>query len=217
MTPHIDLTPDEINICHQTNTSIKDAKYLKALTGRSIELLEFDTDYGKATQSKGVFSYIDSDMHDSKGKLTVLGNYERFQSEGKLLFLGDWELLNNKLIEDGLPSETGGWCEMIGLLSTTADPIEAVKLYETCWGNCSITTESLINKVNEWNRKFGLKVYHITFDSFTSQILNKEAVDYFVLATEIHKMCADAGNTETTIEENAEQIRKSGEIFLWWD
>jgi Domain of unknown function (DUF4253) len=213
MTFPIELTADDLEKCQQTNTSVEDAQFLRSLTGRPIELLKFDTDYGELTKTTGIYSYID----DRKGKAAVLESYDKFQNEGKLLFLGNWELLNEKrTIENGIPSVSGDWCELIGLLNTTADPFELIKLVGTSWGNCSITTEQLIQKAKEWNARFGLKIFHVTYDSFAAQIINKD-LNYLALAAEIHEMCSDPDNTDTTIEENAEQIRKTGEIYLWWD
>ena len=207
----VTLTPEEIEICERSDTFIEHAKFLKSLTSRSVHLLEFETVYGNTNLAKRICSYITA----RKGKQTVLDNYDKFQMQGKLFFLGDTKLLNEKrTIERGFTSVSGDRCIMLGLLSNTTDPVELIKLTGTSWANCSITTDKLIRKVLEWHEKFGLKIYQVTFDKLAAQIIDTD-LDYNALAREIHELCPEG--TETTIEENAKQMKMSGEIFLWWD
>lgn len=163
----VQLTPEEKAICEQNGASADDALFLKTLTKRQIEWLEFDED---AALEKG--SGICSLTTEENAKQIVLQNRDRFISQGKYLFICEMAHNGNK----------------VGIVSNTSDPYRVMRFAGTNGINYDIETETIIAKLKEWDSRFGIRVTTIGMDLCEVQIVNKD-LDYAELAQEVYEFC----------------------------
>lgn len=88
---------------------------------------------------------------------------------------------------------------------------------ETNGSNYSIETKDIIQKYRKWDNEFGVTPIGIGFD-FCECLIIKKNIDFKKLADEVYEFCPDVVDQGTdTVEALAEEMKRTGTIYLWWD
>jgi hypothetical protein len=190
-----ELTDEEISACKDAQLDIEDGLFLKALTKHSIEKLMFiDTGVEKPN---GICSLTTED----NARKFVIEHQDRFVNMGKYLFI-------NEVAYNGYK---------VAILGGTSDPYEVMEYAETNGANYDISGEDIIEKYKKWDNEFGIKPIGIGCDFCECEIQNK-SINFKKLADEVYEFCPDVVDQGTySIELLAEEMKKTGTIFLWWD
>lgn len=70
------------------------------------------------------------------------------------------------------------------------DKYQELRTHETEAGNYDLDTEDIINKLKEWDQKYGIDLSEVTFDTVTVYFKNLPD-DLTSLAQEIYEFCPD--------------------------
>lgn len=83
--------------------------------------------------------------------------------------------------------------------------------------NYGMKTENLIEKLQEYDRNFGINIFHAETDTVEFEILSMSA-NLTSFAEDIYKFCPDIVNQGCgSISDLIEIIRMTGQVSLWWD
>jgi hypothetical protein len=191
------LTKDENVFCLTAGVQPKDGLFLKKLTKHSLGRL---TRNGTNTDDKKVWG-IYSTTTENQARNIIDWYQDKFIDEGKYLFISQFS--RNEYD--------------VGLVGTTADPYKVMKYAETNGVNYDINTSDIIAKYKQWDREFGIRAVSIGSDFCECEIRNKD-IDYTKLAEDVYQFCPDVVEQGTlTLERLADEMKKKGSIFLWWD
>lgn len=192
------LTEMELSYCNKAGLPPETGLLLKSLTRRPIEKLVFEDYDTETTKPSGICSVT----ADEEARAIVLQHRDELLQKGQFIYL-------RAIVDKGYS---------VGILGTTTDPFEIIKLTETHGINHGIMTDDIIAKLKKWDAAFGIRPFGIGFDFCECEIINKD-LDYMALATEVYAFCPDAveqGATDT-VEALAAELKRTGSIFLWWD
>lgn len=192
-----ELTDNEKLFCKDAKLSMEDGLFLKQLTKRPIEKLEFEKEYSNIEKPDAICSLT----KEENARKIVLENRDRLIKEGKYIFIS--ELAHN------------GY--KVGIIGATSDPYKLIEFVETNGANYDIETKDIIERYKKWDNEFGIKPIGIGFDFCECEIINKN-IDYKKLADEVYKFCPDVVEQGTeTVEALEEEMKRTGAIYLWWD
>jgi hypothetical protein len=192
------LTSIEIGYCNKAGLHPDTGIFLKQLTKRPIEKLVFEDYDTETTKPSGICSVTT----DENARALVFQYRDELFQKGQFIYL-------RAIVDIGYS---------VGILSATTDPYEIIKLTETHGINHGIMTDDIIAKLKKWDTEFGLRLFGIGTDFCEGEIINKD-LDYMALAREVYAFCPDSvdqGATDT-VEALAEELKRTGSIFLWWD
>jgi hypothetical protein len=97
------------------------------------------------------------------------------------------------------------------------DPFDALRTMATNGTNYEIDTDSIITRLREWDRRYGLRIVGAGLD-WTEAELVRDPRDWLAFAREVYEFCPDVVDQGTeTVEALAEEIKKSRTVYLWWD
>lgn len=106
----------------------------------------------------------------------------------------------------------------IVLIPFENEVFDAIRKIGTSAGNYSLETEDIIDKLKEWDDKYGIEILGLEDDYVDVLFLKKSRISYKELAQEIYEFCPDSVEQGTlTIEALEKELRKNRSIFLWWD
>jgi hypothetical protein len=99
----------------------------------------------------------------------------------------------------------------------SSDRYDALRTMGTNGTNYDIDTDSIITRLREWDRRYGLTLVGAG-DDWVELEVGRAPSDWLALAHEIHELCPDVVDQGTeTVEALAAELEKSRHIFLWWD
>jgi hypothetical protein len=191
------LTLDETILCANANIQPEDGLLLKKLTKHPVEKLVFKSEYSDVEKPGGICS-----VTTEKNARSIIDKYhEQFVGEAKYIFI----------------SEFSGNEYKVGLVGTTSDPYKIMEYAGTNGTNYDIETKDIIEKCQQWQKQFGIKLISIGSDFLECEIINKD-IDYWKLSAEVYEFCPDVVDQGTeTVELLKSEMEKTGTIFLWWD
>lgn len=192
------LTAMETAYCHKAGLPVETGLLLKSLTRRPVEKLVFEDYDTETTKPSGICSVTT----DETARAIVFRHRDELLLQNQYIFL-------HEILEQGY---------RVGILGATTDPYEIIRLTETHGTNHGIMTGDIIKKLKKWDAGFGIRIFGIGFNFCECEIINKD-IDYMALAEEIYPFCPDVVDqgTTTTTADLAEEIKRTGCIFLWWD
>ena len=83
--------------------------------------------------------------------------------------------------------------------------------------NFGFETEDLINKIKEYDEKYGISISHAETDTVVLEF-GKLPEDLVELTKDIYEFCPDIVDQGTgDINSIAESLEGTSSIFLWWD
>lgn len=191
------LTLDENMLCVNAHIQPEEGLLLKKLTKRPLEKLGFESEYSDVEKARGICS-----ITTEKNARSIIDKYyKQFVREGKYIFISGFSGNGYK----------------VGLIGTTSDPYTIMKYAGTNGANYDIDTEDIIEKYQQWQKQFGIKIIGIGPDFCECEIINKD-IDYKKLSAEVYEFCPDVVDQGTeTVELLESEMKKTGTIFLWWD
>lgn len=99
----------------------------------------------------------------------------------------------------------------------SGDQFDILKYRRTDGANYSISNDSVINKLKEWNSRFPFEIIGADRDMVEAQFIRKPA-DMEAFAKEVYTFCPDIVDQGTeTVERLAEEMKQSNVLYLWWD
>jgi len=99
----------------------------------------------------------------------------------------------------------------VGILPS-ADAFEAIAAIQTNGANYQLSNEDIISRMRRLSSKYPFTLVGIGFD-FIAGKLSSRVEKSGELANWFSKFCPDVGDKETV----AQQLRQTGDFFLWWD
>ena len=107
------------------------------------------------------------------------------------------------------------YSELVITKKTTWDDV--LRMAESDAINYGFETEDLINKIKEYDEKYGVNVSHAETDTVVLEF-NKLPEDLGELTKDIYEFCPDIVDQGTgEINSIAESLEDTNSIFLWWD
>ncbi len=83
--------------------------------------------------------------------------------------------------------------------------------------NYGMVTEDLITKLSEYDRMFGIDIFHAETDTIEFRF-SKLPDDMQAFCKDLYRFCPDIVNQGVgTVEAMESEIRRRNEVFLWWD
>lgn len=83
--------------------------------------------------------------------------------------------------------------------------------------NYGMLTDDLVARLKDWDTKYGIDIWQAETDTIQLK-LSKLPKDVKAFANEVYKFCPDIVNQGIgTVSALEEEIRKSKEVYLWWD
>jgi hypothetical protein len=128
--------------------------------------------------------------------------HDKYKPKGYLIYVSE--------------SNSGYGPDEITVLKTD-DMFDALRFEGTNGINHDIFTEDIIEKLTTWDGQFGLDIFAANFDLVQAHYL-KLPSELPAHAEETYAFCPDVVDQGTgSVEELQEQIRKSRQLYLWWD
>lgn len=83
--------------------------------------------------------------------------------------------------------------------------------------NYDMLTDDLIKKLTEYDRNYGIDIFHAETDTIEFRFLKLPA-DLRAFCEDLYEFCPDIVDQGVgTVEALENEIRRSREVFLWWD
>lgn len=83
--------------------------------------------------------------------------------------------------------------------------------------NYDMETEDLIRKLEEYDSKYGIDIFHAETDTIEFRFKTMPS-DLAEVCNDLYEFCPDIVDQGVgTVEELQNEIAKSGSVFLWWD
>ena len=83
--------------------------------------------------------------------------------------------------------------------------------------NYGMVAEDLIKKLNEYDRAYGIDIFHAETDTIELK-LSKLPGDMPAFCEDLYKFCPDIVDQGVgSVDALEREIRKTHEVFLWWD
>ena len=106
--------------------------------------------------------------------------------------------------------------ELVCIIKCT-DMYDILRAFKTNGTNYDIDTDNLINKLDNWDREYGLSIIGADFD-WVDVKFDKLPQDVKAFSEEIYEFCPDAVDQGVgSIEELGKYIKENKSVFLWWD
>jgi len=104
----------------------------------------------------------------------------------------------------------------IAILKGT-DQYEILRIKQTNGINYGVENKDVIDKLKEWEELYPFEILGADFDWVEAEFKTvPEDMDSF--AEEVYEFCPDVVDQGTgTVEDLAEEMRKTKRLFLWWD
>ena len=134
---------------------------------------------------------------------------------------------------DKLRRELGpGLIAFVGCTRSLADPPDAGSKLVVALGtsqfdilrvaqsdavNCDMDTEDLVRKLQEYDSKYGIDVFHAETDTIEFRF-RALPTDLPAFCNDLYEFCPDIVDQGVgTVEELEKEVAKTGTVFLWWD
>lgn len=99
----------------------------------------------------------------------------------------------------------------------SSDRYDALRTMGTNGTNYDIHTDSIITRLRQWDRRYGLTLVGAGFD-WVEVELRRVPADWMILAREVYRFCPDVVEQGTlTVEASAAEMKRTRTIYLWWD
>lgn len=83
--------------------------------------------------------------------------------------------------------------------------------------NLDMDTEDLVKKLEEWDKKYGIDIFHAETDTIEFEF-RKLPPNLRAFCRDLYKFCPDIVDQGTgTIKELEAEIKDTKRVFLWWD
>lgn len=98
-----------------------------------------------------------------------------------------------------------------------SDPYEMLRVMGTNGTNYDISTDQVINRIKQWDKKFGVTLKGVGFD-WVEMEFKQQPADMMAFAQEVYKFCPDVVDQGTgNVQVLAKEMKDSNTVYLWWD
>ena len=106
--------------------------------------------------------------------------------------------------------------DRVAVLRST-DPFDPLRTMATNGTNYDIHTDSIITRLADWDRRYGLTIVGAGLDWVEAELV-RPPPDWVAFAREVYEFCPDIVDQGTeTVEALAEEMKESRTVYLWWD
>ena len=96
-------------------------------------------------------------------------------------------------------------------------PLDILRLAQTDAANYDLSTEDIVTKLKELDRRYGIRIYAAQTDSVGFE-LRKQPADPRAFAEELYAFCPDLVDQGVgSVEQLAEYLKDHRDLHLWWD
>ncbi|HEX6039045.1 DUF4253 domain-containing protein [Longimicrobium sp.] len=97
------------------------------------------------------------------------------------------------------------------------DPFAPLRVMGTNGANFDIETDQVIERIREWDARFGLRLTSASMDWLEAEFV-RPPEDMLAFAHEVYDFCPDVVDQGTeSIEALADEMRSTNTVYLWWD
>jgi hypothetical protein len=98
-----------------------------------------------------------------------------------------------------------------------ADMYAVIAALGTNGWNYDIGPKHIIERLKDWDRRYGLTLTGAGFDWLGAEFVHPPA-DMPAFAAEVYRFCPDVVDQGTeTVEALGEEMRRTNSVYLWWD
>lgn len=98
-----------------------------------------------------------------------------------------------------------------------ADMYAVIASVGTNGWNYDIGPEQIIERLRDWDHRYGLTLIGAGFDWLGAEFVHPPA-DMSAFAAEVYRFCPDVVDQGTeTVQALAEEMRRTNSVYLWWD
>ena len=98
-----------------------------------------------------------------------------------------------------------------------SDQFEILRIKATNGINYDIENDEVIARLQKWNSSYPFDIIAADFD-FVEAIFVKQPADMDAFAREVYEFCPDVVEQGVgTVKALADEMRRSGTLYLWWD
>lgn len=128
---------------------------------------------------------------------------------GKKIENSKYQVFHSRISYDNTP-------EIICVLKSS-DKYDTLRAFNTNGINYDIDTDKLIEKLQKWDKEYGINILGVDFD-WVDIKFNSLPGDLKKFAEEIYEFCPDSVDQGVgTIEALEKMIKEEQRVFLWWD
>lgn len=94
---------------------------------------------------------------------------------------------------------------------------DILRLAKSDAANYGLDTEDLVKKLQEYDRNYGINIFHAETDTIEFELLSLPR-NLSAFATDLYKFCPNIVNQGVgSVSALEESIEALGEVYLWWD
>jgi len=158
---------------------------------------------GPDSTSKMVKGFVFKESHEKSNNL-IFSLKDTFKAKGYSIIL----LENNFNIDNKF--------NIIGVLKTT-DQFQVLKQVGTNGINYEITNDSLLSIIKTFHQQIELELIGAGRD-WCEFVIKKDSKNWKKLANEIYEVCPDIVDQGIgSVDELAEEMKKTKRLYFWWD
>lgn len=105
-----------------------------------------------------------------------------------------------------------GWGQVEIVVTKSSDQFDIIRIAETDGANFGISTEDIIERLQQYHREVGIDITRATCDSVGFRLLSIPK-DLDAFAADLHELCPE----DSSVADFKRWIRRDRTVFLWWD
>jgi Domain of unknown function (DUF4253) len=99
----------------------------------------------------------------------------------------------------------------------TGDQFEVLRVMRTNGWNYDLSPDAVIAQLEKWDAQYGLALRGAGF-GWAEAAMERPPSDMLAFARAVHEFCPDLVDQGTqTVEVLADEMRRTGTLYLWWD
>jgi hypothetical protein len=103
------------------------------------------------------------------------------------------------------------------VIAPGASPFDILRAAQSDAVNYDMDTEDLIRKLEEYHARYGIDIFHAETDTIEFRFETMPN-DLAAFCDDLYEFCPDVVDQGVgTVEDLANEIAKTGTVFLWWD
>lgn len=204
------LNANEIKLTQEINLDQGTAEKIKGLSMGVFEVAKGNKD------REILFEYFRNLKNYSKNLPAAIIIRAKAENADLIVKKFARELKDKKLIVYKSAENYGNEDDIITILQSN-NKLEPFLFEATNGVNYDIDTQMIINKLKDWDSKYGIELEAVGPDFVSGKFKNKPA-NIPKFAKEVYDFCPDIVDQGVgSIEELEKSLADSNEFFLWWD
>ena len=178
----------------------REAKRLIGTVTKSEVRSHFTTDFGRQHDASGVSVIVPEKK--AKGLVETL---RAMLTREMLAFFGTHQWLRRDVQRGQV------------VVGVRVSQFDILRLARSNGANYNISTEEIIDKLMEYDREVGIRIWHAETDVVEFDLLHTPD-DMVAFTADVYAFCPDIiDQGDMDVQEMAEAIAAAGTVYLWWD